>query len=393
MNPVFGARRRADEFSSMVEGSSTDQLHDAGRYDAELAPLVGLVTSLRSTPAPEARPEFVSDLRSRLMLAAETTLAPDTAAQSESRRAAAPRRTARERRLAVAVGGFALVSASASMSFAAQSALPGDTLYPLKRALENVHESVLRDPDSRGATILGNASSRLDEVDQLTRTGEQDPAVISRTLEDFTTQAVEASGLLLGDYEQTGQESSIQELQTFTSESLDALQRLQGIVPVEARGSLVAATRVLDRISAQVERLCPACADVLPRLDDALSAADLGPLYDKIITSAPKPVPSAGAQPGESRQAPRKPTATADPAPVTQQTGEPEVEEPEQPGLPTGPGGTGPGNPNGGNDPLGEVVTGLGDPLGDLLTGVGELAEDLLGGGTGGTGGTGKGGK
>jgi hypothetical protein len=201
MNPVFPARRRAEQFSSMVEDASTagpDTAGTTGR-DAELLPLVGLVTTLRATAPPEARPEFVSDLRSRLLLAAETALAPDTAAQVEARTRPAPRRTARERRLAVAVGGFALVSASASMSVAAQTALPGDTLYPLKRALENVHETALRSPDDKGATMLDNASGRLDEVDELSRSDGQDAEVISATLDDFADQAVAASGVLLDD--------------------------------------------------------------------------------------------------------------------------------------------------------------------------------------------------
>ncbi|MDO9455473.1 DUF5667 domain-containing protein, partial [Nocardioides sp.] len=277
MNPVFPARKRAEEFSSLVEDPSTTELRDTGRY-AELVPLVALVASLRNEPAPEPRPAFVSDLRSRLMLAAETALVPDTPRQLEARRQPAPRRTGRERRLAVAIGGFALVSASASMSVAAQTALPGDTLYPLKRALEDVHETALRSADDKGATMLDNASGRLHEVDELSRTDGQDAEVIAATLDDFADQAVAASGVLLEDYEQTGRLSSIDELRTFAASSLEVLQQLQSMVPVAARASLDLAADVLDEIERQAVTLCKVCAPLPSLVDAVATAADLGPL-------------------------------------------------------------------------------------------------------------------
>jgi len=69
MTPVFGARRRAEEFHSLVEDTSTGGLHDA-RY----ADFLDIVASLRDTPAAQPRPEFVSGLRERLMIEAETVL-------------------------------------------------------------------------------------------------------------------------------------------------------------------------------------------------------------------------------------------------------------------------------------------------------------------------------
>ena len=53
------------------------------------------------------------------------------------------------------------------MAVAAQSALPGDALYPLKRAIENAETGFSVSDEAKGSTILGNASGRLDEVDAL----------------------------------------------------------------------------------------------------------------------------------------------------------------------------------------------------------------------------------
>ncbi|MCW2816485.1 MAG: hypothetical protein JWN84_3940 [Nocardioides sp.] len=385
MNPVFPAHKRAEQFSSMVEASSTTRLREGdvretGKH-ADLVPLVGLVTSLRATPPVEARAEFVSDLRSRLMLAAETALAPDTAAQLEQRRQPAPRRTARERRLAVAIGGFALVSASASMSVAAQTALPGDTLYPLKRALENAHENVLRDADDKGTTMLANASGRLEEVGELSRTDSQDPEVISQTLQDFADQAVEASSVLLDDYEQTGRLSSIEELRTFTATSLEALAQLESMVPVAARSSLDAAAEVLDGIERLARTICPTCVE-LPSLVDAVdTAADLGPLYDRLLGDAAElPTPP---RPQPTTTPPREPAQPeAQPVTVDEPADEGPAADPGGPGLPTGGEPSGPDNtPTQGPGSLDPVVKGLGTlDLGDLLTGVGETVDDLLGG-------------
>ncbi|WP_148613625.1 DUF5667 domain-containing protein [Nocardioides rubriscoriae] len=381
MNPVFPARKRAEQFSSMLEDSSTTGLRDVGS-NADLLPLVGIVTALRTAPAPEPRPEFVTDLRTRLMLAAETALAPDTAAQVEARRQPAPRRTGRERRLAVAIGGFAIVSASASMSVAAQTALPGDTLYPLKRAIENAHEGVLRDADDKGATMLDNASGRLDEVDELSRSGGPDATVISQTLQDFTEQAVEASDVLLGDYAETGRLSSIEELRSFTTSSLEALQRLETLVPLDARSSLVEATRALDMIDAQAVSACPACSDLPALAQQVTAAADLGPLYQHLLdtaaaleapaaprppTPAPKPPTRTGGQPAPSVATPSPQPAGDDPAPTPDLTA---------------------GGDQGAPSSLETLVTGVNSvDLGNLLTGtvddVTQGVDDLLGGRTG----------
>ncbi|MDO9456535.1 DUF5667 domain-containing protein, partial [Nocardioides sp.] len=342
--------------------------------------LAGLVTSLRSTPAPEARPEFVPDLRTRLLLAAETALAPDTSQQLASRRAPAQRRTSRERRLAVAVGGFALVSASASMSVAAQTALPGDTLYPLKRALEDIHENALRDADDKGTTMLDNASGRLAEVDELSRGGGRDADVIAQTLEDFSEQAVEASDVLIGDFEETGRLSSIEELRSFTASSLEALQRLESLVPMEVRGSLVEAVRVLDQIEKQALSICPACGST--PLGDAVRAADVGEIYEQLLDAAPTQA-APTEQPTTGPKPRTKPSTSGQPAPVGTPTEQPSA-QPDQPSLPQPPDGG--GAPTAPDNPLAPLVTGLGngDVLGDLLTGTVDAVDGLLGGGGGG---------
>lgn len=256
MTPAFTARKRAEEFNSLVEGSSTSELTRARYVD-----VLEVVEAMRHAAPVEARPAFVASLRERLMLAADAALAPATDAELKARLTVAPRRTPRERRIAVAMGGFAIVGATTSMAVAAQTALPGDTLYPLKRALENAHAGVQVDEGDKGETLLANASGRLDEVDELSRNrAGQDGLAIAETLQAFTDQATAASDLLIASFETTGQEGSIAELREFAAASIAALEQLEGVVPDEARAALIQAVQVLGQIDEQALYACPTCS-------------------------------------------------------------------------------------------------------------------------------------
>jgi len=256
MTPVFSVRRRAEEFDSLVEGLSTGD-------DTRYAELLELVSTLRAAPAPQARPEFVTSLREQLMLAADTLLVPDVS--RDSARLVLPTRTkpVRERRIAAAVGGIAIVGATTSMAMAAQSALPGDVLYPLKRAIENAEAGISVNNGQKGATLLATASGRLDEVTALTSGGRADDGTaIAETLNTFTEQATEASDLLLTDYATTGHESSISDLRDFTAESMDTLAALESLIPADARDELLHAASMLTQIDLEAAQACPDCAGV-----------------------------------------------------------------------------------------------------------------------------------
>jgi hypothetical protein len=256
MTTVFGARRRAEEFHALVEDPSTGGLHDA-RY----ADFLDIVASLRDAPAAQPRPEFVADLREQLMTAADTVL---VAADDDARLTLPSRRTAgrpkRERRIAAAAAGVAIVGATTSMAMAAQSALPGDALYPLKRLIEGAETGIAVSEGDKGSTLLANATGRLAEITALSRDGQlEDGAAVADTLNTFTRQAIEASDLLLTDYAATGDERSIAELRDFTGESMETLAELEAVVPDQARDELLRAARILTQIDAQAQQACPSC--------------------------------------------------------------------------------------------------------------------------------------
>ncbi|WP_372733759.1 DUF5667 domain-containing protein [Nocardioides sp.] len=256
MGSLHPARRSAERFSSLLDGEQ------GALYDARTTELLELVGALQTLPRVEARPEFVSDLRTQLMAAAETELSPlaEHEARELSERLTVPtRRTPRERRLAVAIGGFAIVGATTSMAVAAQGALPGDVLYPLKRAIENAEAGFNISDESKGNTILANATGRLDEVDALTQLDDVDPVAVTETLNTFTTQATEASDLLIADYQATGSEASINELRDFAASSIETLAALEALIPADAEDALIEAARVLFEIDSVAANLCPVC--------------------------------------------------------------------------------------------------------------------------------------
>ncbi|MEQ4498882.1 DUF5667 domain-containing protein [Nocardioides kribbensis] len=384
------ARRRAEEFARLVEDASTGRA-DAARH----AELLALVEALRAEPAPEPRPDFVLDLRERLMTAAASELvATRTSPAVVDRLTVAPRHGRRERRLAAAIGGLAVVGATSTMAVAAQSALPGDVLYPLKRAIENAHTGVSVGDDDKGATLLANASGRLAEVDQLSRSGEvEDAAVITRTLDDFAVQAAEAGDLLIGDYAATGREGSITELKDFTATSLADLDALSGLLPEETRGSLVRAGDVLATIDAQVDQLCPTCAgEGITRIPSWLLQA-VGRLSDDVLTAGTGPRADSETTRPRQRQQPLGPGSVTVP-PQGGQTGPTDVLPSPSP---VGGGGGDDGSPStgGGKDPLTDLLDGdepvsgpggggdVGEDLGEVV----DELEDTVGGVVGGAGG------
>lgn len=333
----FSAQRRADQFDTWVESASRPDPADGSPRDAELLELVG---ALRSVPVVTARPEFVSELRAQLMAEAATALAgPDT-----SRLRLPERRPRRERRLAAAIGGIAVVGVTTGVAFASQSALPGEALYPVKRVIENAHAGLSVGDGNRGSTILANATDRLDEADALVRQdGFGADLRVSDTLSTFTDQAVQGSDLLLADYAHHGDSSSIAEVHEFNADSLDRLAALEPLVPASARDELIRAARTVQTIDAEATDRCPDCGTPVESIPPVLAAAQ-----QAVVAPAP-PRPSAPSGSGHHAAGPKGPALpTVQPGDV----GPGSVTDPVVPG------------PTGSTGPLQALTDGLADALG-----------------------------
>lgn len=300
MSPVFPARR-AEEFDRLVESLSTGRTDDARRApqtDPRTADLLELVAALQAVAPVTPRAEFSASLRERLMTAADNVLVPD-----DVRRLTLPPRTrARDRRVAVLVGAAALVGASSSLAVAAQSALPGEMLYPLKRVLEDAETSVQLSADARGVSLLGNATDRLSEVTALLRTGDlREGPVVATTLTDFSEQSLEASDLILGDYEETGDTTSVEELRDFAASSLDTLAQLEALLPEEAKDELQYAAEVLTEIDAAAAQVCPTCSGGITQIPPVLLASAGRVTEPSLVETVPAPLVGAEQPTGQDR--------------------------------------------------------------------------------------------
>jgi hypothetical protein len=248
MTPLISARRAAEDFARVVDGSSVDV---ADRY----RDLTACVDLLRAEPASDARPEFVADLRSRLMSAADTLL---IAAPAQPRPApvltlAPP--TRRHRRLGAAAAALVIVGAGAGVAAAAEGSLPGDPLYPVKRGIESAQVSLNTSDAAKGQDLIAQAGTRLDEIDGLMSDGDA-TSQITDTLAAYQRSASDGADLLFVAYQRGGSTADLAELRTALSQQLDQLRQLAGQAPPTTQPSFASATALLGDLDQQARVLC-----------------------------------------------------------------------------------------------------------------------------------------
>jgi hypothetical protein len=257
MIPTFSARRRAEEFASAVDDGATPRSDEA-------TTLLELVSSLRDVEPVAPRAEFADDLRSRLMTEAQTVLKPETANLLLPARTPAKR----ERRLVAAAAAFVLVGGTTTVAAAAQGALPGETLYPIKRGLEQADAQLSTSPAGKGRDLLDQASRRLDEVSGLA--GGDPVAAESRipeTLEAFSATAGEGAQLLFTSFQEDADPEAVVSVRTFTAHGIRTLEGLAGAVPADSQDELADAAMLLQELDQEASALCGSCAAELPAVE------------------------------------------------------------------------------------------------------------------------------
>jgi hypothetical protein len=254
MTPLIPARRAAEEFARVVDGSQVDV---ADRF----ADLTATVETLRAQEIPAPRAEFVAELRTRLMAAADTLLVPAaTKAQPELAPVVtlSPSTRRHQRRLATAVAAFVVVGGTAGVAAAAQSALPGDALYPIKRGIESAQVSFSSSDADRGRDLVAQASTRLDEVDGLISAGDSS-SQITHTLASFERSATNGSDLLFVAFQRGGGTDDLSSLRATFEQQSAQLDALSDQAPADALPSFKAARALLSDLDQQARVLCGNC--------------------------------------------------------------------------------------------------------------------------------------
>lgn len=271
MTSLLARRRRAEEFARLLEEGRAS-------HDSELADLVELTEQLRPADVGPSQ-DFRGALRTQLM--AEAAAAPHE-------RVPAPpvpdrRRAKRRNRIIAVASSVAIAGGMVGTAAASHEALPGETLYGLKRGLESTSLALANDTEAKGRRHLERAHNRLAEVASLV--GDQPLAssaatsirVVTDTLGEFGGEAQLGGDALLKAYRQGGKDQVISHLRGFTTDALADLDQLEPLLPAQLTPTVDDARRVLTTIDGQAAQLCPNCA---PASTDTRVTGDLAVSQD-----------------------------------------------------------------------------------------------------------------
>ncbi|MEU3370822.1 DUF5667 domain-containing protein [Streptomyces sp. NPDC006711] len=248
------AHRRANAFAqALEEASAADQeTPETGAAEqAETGRLLTLAGGLGELPKPEMDPQVKVEQRALLMAEMERMFAGGGAADPQvpeqrtgrgAHRATALRKLRPRSRWSkgIAAGGLSIgVAAGAFSGVAAASsdALPGDSLYGLKRGMEDLKLGMADDDAARGEIYLDQASTRLSEARRLmerVRAGDLDHeqlGEVRRALSGMEYDASEAHRLLHLAYAKDGSLGPIAALNSFSQAHRESWSKLRGKLP------------------------------------------------------------------------------------------------------------------------------------------------------------------
>ncbi|MFE4089170.1 DUF5667 domain-containing protein [Streptomyces sp. YIM B13502] len=344
------AHRRANAFAQALEeqsdrGTAAERTEGpapaAAAAETEQAQLLTLASGLSALPRPELDPEVKVVQRAQLVAAFEAMLQEGTAAGEATDRAVPEQRSRRAKgahratplgrlrprsRLAkgLTAGGLTVgVAAGALGGVAAASsdALPGDSLYGLKRGIEDVKLTFADGDDERGRVYLEHASTRLNEARRLMerdRAGSLDHESLSeirRALSGMRHDASEGHRLLREAYERNPDSlGPMQALSSFSRAHRDTWGNLRDRLPVQLGDVSEQVTSVFDAIDEDVAPL----QSLLPRspsdeADDGKRRGDSATDTGAPSTAEPSTSPGTGRDgSGTGEEGSAGPTGSAD---------------------------------------------------------------------------------
>ena len=281
MTSLISARRAAEDFARVVDGTQQDV---ADRY----ADLTATVDLLRRQESPAARPEFVADLRTQLMSAADTLLIPvDEPATGRDTGTVVPLRPRHQRRLAAAAAAFVVVGGTAGVAAAAEGSLPGDALYPIKRGIESAQVSLNTSDTAKGQDLVSQAGTRLDEIDGLV--GKRDASTqITQTLDSYKRSVAGGADLLFVAYQRDPSSTDLAGLRSALRDQGDRLSQLAGQAPAGTLPDFRSASSLLADLDQQARVLCGNCGpdSTATDLTDLSSSAALESLINEPADAA-----------------------------------------------------------------------------------------------------------
>lgn len=247
-------RQRVRRFAAAVDGG---QVHD--RSVSELFALATAM-GIAGDASPRPADTFKVSLRQRLLAVAAVN-----AVSGTSGGAAAPVPTSWRRRMAAAGTAIAIATGGvAGTAMASAGALPGDTLYDVKRIVESLQIALSLDDAAKGKQYLEIAGIRLSEVAGLLEESGPRPTSpvlveqLSTTLGDMGTALQLGREHLLAAYEATGDPSVLAKYSSSLRALADLLASLTPMLPeevIEQQAEMLTAFREVAQLVASVSIL------------------------------------------------------------------------------------------------------------------------------------------
>lgn len=308
------------------------QALDGAQINGEAAALSAFVTSIAPRVAVTAPPGLRAGLRSQITGRIDVPVRSLAAVRARTGPLARARTSMR---FAVAAALASSMIATSALAVAASSgALPGDTLYGVKRFRERVQTwGVAGLPE--GIRLLVFAGHRIDEIEGLSARRETDISLFEIPARDLESQALSGTRLILqaragGD---RGAGDAVPALARFLEDSRNRLLALETEVPEDAQVLLGSAIAAIERAADMTETVATGCIPCAPGAGPLApgpsATSEPQPCTSGCIGSPPVPIPPRV----EPTQAPQ-PQPTARPTPPTPPKLEPVPDPDRIPNLP-----------------------------------------------------------
>ena len=225
--------------------------------------------------------------------AAFVTSAPRRLLHRLSRESARPRGRQRSTFSAVRRLAFAVVSVllaftlgTAGVAYAAQEAIPGDSLYDVKRGIETARWSLTTNPQSQASLLSDLAAERMREVQGLANAGREE--LLAPTLADYE-QTLDQLQAVADTLPEGRRAQVLAQATARVQQHQQVLERLLDQVPPQAQAAI---EQAIDRSSHS--------QGVLEALQQGQSPSELAPGQSKTKEPGPKRTPG----PRETRTGP-----------------------------------------------------------------------------------------
>jgi hypothetical protein len=271
--------RRARAFADAVDAREARFDEEPGGGEGQYDPMLAMVTSLATVAGPSLDPQVRLTQRALLVAEFERAFAggggaavPAQRSRRGSHRAIRPAAlwpsTRWGRRLAV--GGLASMMALGTLggvAVASTSSVPGDTLYGMKRGLEDWRFNLAGSDEERGKLLLDEASTRMEEARRLMGRGApgdsrqlspQTIADLDRALTDMSVEGKRGRDLLNEIYRRSHSLAPLRQLAGFAAVQSRAMDQLEPELPGQLDPVASQVRGLLSGIRQEVTPLLPA---------------------------------------------------------------------------------------------------------------------------------------